>query len=600
MKRLMGLFLAMLMIVILALPKQTQAVEFKEGDIYVSATGTSGGNGTESSPLDLVTAISNIEAGNTIWMEEGTYKFNQTIEISNTNEGTEDAYKNISNIDGGKVILDFSAMADADSNRGIVLNGKYWHVYGIEITGAGDNGMLLCGDCNLIEMCQFYANRDSGLQISRRDSNDKWPTYNYILNCTSYNNMDSTGEDADGFAAKLTCGEGNVFDGCMSYNNCDDGWDLYAKSDTGPIGVVTIKNCVAFRNGKLTTGEGSSEGDMNGFKLGGSGVGTAHIIENCIAFENGAHGFTDNNNPTAITLTGCTSFNNSVYASGKANFTMTRESGGINSNLLSFATSKLASEGFKGTISYSIYYNNKPAYYYVEEETAVNGKEKLGTIVEPTVADFVSITAPDTSTDFHTYWRNADGSINMRGFLQVAEDSFLNTLASDGGVLGARGFNGEELPESTATPEVTATPDVTSTPAVTETPEVTATPEVTSTPEVTATPEVTNTPEVTVTPEVTETPKVTATPEVTVTPEPTATPEITEAPLETEIVSFILGDVNEDTKVNAEDALLVLKHAAKLESLTKPVRLLAADVNKDEAIDAKDALDILKIAAKIY
>ncbi|MCD8188208.1 MAG: hypothetical protein LUD57_06325 [Ruminococcus sp.] len=33
-------------------------------------------------------------------------------------------------------------------------------------------------------------------------------------------------ENADGFAAKLTCGEGNVFDGCMSYNNSDDGWDL--------------------------------------------------------------------------------------------------------------------------------------------------------------------------------------------------------------------------------------------------------------------------------------------------------------------------------------------------------------------------------------
>ncbi len=33
-------------------------------------------------------------------------------------------------------------------------------------------------------------------------------------------------EDADGFAAKLTVGDGNVFDGCISYNNADDGWDL--------------------------------------------------------------------------------------------------------------------------------------------------------------------------------------------------------------------------------------------------------------------------------------------------------------------------------------------------------------------------------------
>lgn len=553
-KKLMGLGLAMLLMLTVILPEHAQAIDFKEGDIYVSTTGTSSGLGTENSPMDLLTALSKVKAGNTIWLMEGTYKFSQTIEISDSNKGSAKAYKKLSSIDGGKVVFDFSAMADADSNRGIVLNGQYWHFYGIEVSGAGDNGMLLCGDYNIIEMCQFYSNRDTGLQVSRKNSSDIWPSYNYILNCTAYNNMDSSGEDADGFAAKLTCGEGNVFDGCMSYNNCDDGWDLYAKSSTGPIGVVTIKNCVAFRNGKLTTGEGTSEGDMNGFKLGGSGVGTPHIIENCIAFENGAHGFTDNNNPTALTLTGCTSFNNSVYASGKANFTMTREKGGVNSDLLSFSTRKTASEGFVGTISHSVYYNNsKSAYYYVEKETSINGKEKLGTIVEPSAADFISLTAPDTSTDFHTYWRDEDGSINMRGFLQVAESSFLNTLASDGGVLGARGFYGEGL----STPEVTSTPEITSTPVVTATPEVTETPEITE------------------------------------------TPEVTEKPLETELVSFVLGDVNEDGKINAEDALLVLKHAAKLESIAKPVRLLAADVNKDEKIDAVDALEILKKVANI-
>ena len=59
--------------------------------------------------------------------------------------------------------------------------------------------------------------------------------------------------DADGFAAKLTCGEGNRFYGCISHNNIDDGWDLYAKSVSGTIGSVTIENCVAYNNGWLTT-----------------------------------------------------------------------------------------------------------------------------------------------------------------------------------------------------------------------------------------------------------------------------------------------------------------------------------------------------------
>ena len=82
--------------------------------------------------------------------------------------------------------------------------------------------MLLSGNNNVIEMFQFYNNHDSGLQISRyntsADSISKWPAYNTIKNCTSYNNKDeATSENADGFAAKLTCGEGNVFDGCIAY-----------------------------------------------------------------------------------------------------------------------------------------------------------------------------------------------------------------------------------------------------------------------------------------------------------------------------------------------------------------------------------------------
>jgi hypothetical protein len=69
-----------------------------------------------------------------------------------------------------------------------------------------------------------------------------------------------TGENADGFACKLTTGYGNVFDGCISYNNSDDGWDLYTKAESGPIGPVTIQNCIAFNNGMTT--QGSRHGQL--------------------------------------------------------------------------------------------------------------------------------------------------------------------------------------------------------------------------------------------------------------------------------------------------------------------------------------------------
>lgn len=61
---------------------------------------------------------------------------------------------------------------------------------------------------------------------------------------------------------------------------------------------------------------------------------------------------------------------------------------------------------------------------------------------------------------------------------------------------------------------------------------------------------------------------------------------------------LLYGDVNMDKKIVADDALLVLKHAAKLSEL-EGESLEVSDVNGDEASDAQDALWILKYAAKL-
>lgn len=68
----------------------------------------------------------------------------------------------------------------------------------------------------------------------------------------------------------------------------------------------------------------------------------------------------------------------------------------------------------------------------------------------------------------------------------------------------------------------------------------------------------------------------------------------TEPPVDTDLK----GDVNGDETVNAVDALMVLKHAAKIELLSDE-KLAIADLNEDTKIDAVDALTILKIAAKL-
>jgi len=401
--------------------------------IYASPSG--GGDGkTMQSPTDVVSAIKAVPAGGTVYLLDGTYKLSQTIMIEQGNSGAEGKYKTLSAYPGAKPILDFSAMDFGPSNRGFVLDGSYWHFYNFAITGAGDNGILLSGNHNKVELMKLYGNRDTGLQISRYRTDaaniSDWPSYNLVLNCTSFNNLDTDNEeDADGFAAKLTCGEGNVFDGCMAYNNSDDGWDLFAKTETGPIGTVTIKNCIAFRNGRTETSQLHPQNDGNGFKLGGSGVGSPHQVINCLAFENLHCGFTDNNNPKLAKLVNCTAVNNGEDS--KPNFSAYRCSspGAVFQNLVSAyvgGRSLGESDKFYGTISDSVAIDSGRTYQigsaYKTENKGVKGG---GTAVNDlSASDFTSISVPKVGTDFHTAWRDASGNISNGHVFETVSGSY--------------------------------------------------------------------------------------------------------------------------------------------------------------------------------
>ena len=247
-------------------------------------------------------------------MRGGTYLISATIVINRNKSGTSGAPIGLYAYQGESPVLNFSAQVESSSNRGLVLDAAFWYLKGLIIEEAGDNGMLLSGNNNTIENCIFRSNHDTGLQLSRYNtaynSISEWPSNNLILNCESFNNHDSDNEDADGFAAKLTVGTGNVFRGCVSHHNIDDGWDLYTKTETGPIGAVALENCIAHDNGTLTDGISSGNGDKNGFKLGGEDIAVNHVVKRCIAFNNGKHGFTYNRNLGSLQILNCTGYNN--------------------------------------------------------------------------------------------------------------------------------------------------------------------------------------------------------------------------------------------------------------------------------------------------
>lgn len=371
--------------------------------IYVSPAGKTDNNGSIESPTTLLKAINTITAGQTIYMRGGIYAMPSTIFITRDNSGRESNLKHITSYADETPVIDFSAQTETNENKGIVLDAAYWYFKGITIRKAGDNGMLLSGNNNTIDNCIFEKNRDSGLQISRYNDDyttiAQWPSHNLILNCEAFDNKDAGAENADGFAAKLTSGEGNIFRGCISHNNIDDGWDLFTKNKTGPIGAVLFENCVAYNNGTLTNGTTTANGDKNGFKLGGQGIPVNHILRGCVAFGNGQHGFTDNNNMGAIEMTNNTSYNNEING-----FAFRPGGNHLFRNNLSYKSVK--DKNFGKDIG------NSNVWWM---KMSTNGRNPALVVSDE---DFVSLTIPKVL-------KNADGSPNLGDFLALKSTSDL-------------------------------------------------------------------------------------------------------------------------------------------------------------------------------
>jgi len=384
-----------------------ETVSLSGDTIFISKDGTPDGTGTKEAPIDLATAFRYGAPGQSFVMEGGTYTFKEGLTVLRGVDGTEDAPIVLAPAEGERAVLDF-----AKEGTGLQLWGDYWHIKNIDVCNASDGncGIRLSGHHNILEGIKTYNNGNTGLQVSgtSEETIDMWPSDNLILNCTSYNNCDEAMEDADGFAAKLTCGEGNVFRGCIAAYNADDGWDLFAKIATGKIGAVTIEDCVAFKNGYVYDESGSviDAGNGNGFKMGGSGISGHHVLKNSITYENKAKGIDSNSCPD-IEIYNNVSFNNegpniAIYTANRADTAYVAEGN------ISYGTGEGHSEDIqlKGQDESSIY--SETNYFYHEDTKAYENSKG-----EKVTDDwFVSL---DTTV---MPKRAEDGSLLLNGLLE--------------------------------------------------------------------------------------------------------------------------------------------------------------------------------------
>lgn len=396
-------------------------VEYKtveNNNIYVSPNGKSNAAGTKDAPMDIYTAVKIAAPGQKILIKEGTYNLFSTVKVERGINGTADAmiYMIADPEAGSRPVFDFGGKC-----AGMILAGDYWYFRGFDVTRSADaqKGIQVSGNHNILDRIKAYKNGNTGIQISRylgTDQFNQWPAHNTILNCSSYLNADKGYEDADGFAAKLTVGQGNVFDGCIAAYNADDGWDLFAKVQSGSIGVVTIQNCVAFKNGYILDENGReiNAGNGNGFKMGGDSMPGAHVLKNSVAFANKAKGIDSNSCPD-IKVYSSTTFDNESY--NVAFYTNTAVNTAFAADgILSYKVSNKVAEQFKLLGTQNAADVKGVTNYYFDGSKTVNNNGK-----EAAASWFKSLDTASALKD-GGITRNADGTINMNGFLELTDE----------------------------------------------------------------------------------------------------------------------------------------------------------------------------------
>lgn len=279
----------------------------RAAEFYVSTSGSDSNSGTLAAPFATPQkGLAVMAAGDTVFVRGGTY--NLSTQVKTVVAGTAANYNKLSAFPGEKPVFNFASTAAG--TKGLYVSKDYWHVTGIEVANATDNGIIVAGSgFSIVEGCVVHDCNNDGIRLGSSSSGGV-AHHTLILNCDSYRNFQaaSGGNNGDGFSSKAGTGEGNIFRGCRAWNNSDDGWDFYDNVSM----TITLENCWAFANGINLWGVSNFSGNGNGFKLGGASTSAQPVLKNCVAFDNVHDGFDQNYNHGGATLYNCTGFHNGV------------------------------------------------------------------------------------------------------------------------------------------------------------------------------------------------------------------------------------------------------------------------------------------------
>jgi len=359
---------------------------------YVSPDGDDSNPGTRERPLGSVqAAVDAAGPGDSIVVRSGTYRVRNGICLAKP--GTAGMPITLRAWPGDSPVLDFSLA----KGIGIRILAAYWHVKGLTVINAEMNGIRVEGERahhNIIEQTTTRANQLWGIGLI------DGAAWNLLLNCDSCRNFDveTNGENADGICVVRQVGKGNVVIGCRSWNNADDGYDMWEAGNS-----VRLEMCYAWRNGTNIWNHPFYTGNANGFKLGQREG--AHLLIRCAAWDQPRAGFDLNGNSTGVALYHCTGMRNKI----------------------DFAFQYPGGDGKKNILRNNLSYEGSVEMHAQIDNLSNSWNTPPGVAVSQ--ADFLSL---DDSIIAGA--RNPDGSIPESDFLRLAPDNNAIDAGTDVGL----------------------------------------------------------------------------------------------------------------------------------------------------------------------
>ena len=263
--------------------------------------GTNSGSGGVDSPwASLDYALEYCNAGDTIYMRDGTHN---PMSFSGSGQASGDAVNRIQvcSYPNEWAIIDGASGTDI----GIHFNSnEYVNFESFEIKNCGnvsaDRAGILMQNVNHLVLKNIYIHDCTKYAFSHYGTCDDI-TY---INCTAKDNVDTLGSggNADGFhvgGEDCSLNTNTYYYRCFADGNSDDGFDAWSGES------VYYEDCISTGSGKTTP-----SGDGDGFKFGGqstTGEIGQHTYVRCIAYDNKLHGFNDNGTQADCDLKNCTS-----------------------------------------------------------------------------------------------------------------------------------------------------------------------------------------------------------------------------------------------------------------------------------------------------